>query len=101
MQVTSSKGARPMSDPKVEYHFSPPAPATVVTMTGEAYDHAVAKAKRAGRAEEREACAKIADDLGADAKALNRDRSSNDWSDYSTAALIIAQRIRARGNANG
>jgi hypothetical protein len=43
-----------MSDPKVEYRFSPPAPATVVTMTGEALASQLAQA----RAKEREACCK-------------------------------------------
>jgi hypothetical protein len=48
-----------MSDPKVEYHFSPPAPATVVTMTGEALAIQLAQA----RAQEREQCIEIVRNL--------------------------------------
>jgi hypothetical protein len=45
-------GDKPMSDPKVEYHFNPPAPSKVVTLAIEARDKMLAEA----RAEEREAC---------------------------------------------
>jgi hypothetical protein len=50
--ITSSKGARPMTDTKADYKFNPPAPSKVVTLAIEARDKMLAEA----RAEEREEC---------------------------------------------
>jgi hypothetical protein len=52
--ITSSKGAKPMTDTKADYKFTPPAPSKVVVMTPEAKELLLAEA----RAEEREQCCK-------------------------------------------
>jgi hypothetical protein len=43
--ITSSKGARPMTDTKADYKFNPPAPSKVVTLAIEARDKMLAEAR--------------------------------------------------------